>query len=101
MIKLLILLYSLTAIVDFVGYLPTIKDLWINKKQTANFQSYLLWTATNIITFCYGLFVLKDIPFLLVTGTWLLANFTILILTFNLERKKLNFKKIFEKFKNR
>ncbi len=40
--KILIISYGTTAIIDIIAYWPTIKDLLIHKKPSANIQSYIL-----------------------------------------------------------
>lgn len=84
LIYILTLLYSLGGIITFLGYYPTIKDLW-GKKASANVHTYLIWTITMTIASLYGFLVLKDLPFILVTNLNLLACATILILGLRLK----------------
>jgi len=85
LIKVLIICYGATAIVDIMAYLPTINDLWFHKKPSANIKSYILWTATAGTAFLYSLIVLQDLPFRLVSGTMFAANLLILILRIRLK----------------
>jgi len=71
-LSLLIIAYAGVGIVATIGYLPTMKDLWIHKKKSANITSYIIWTLCSGIAFLYALFVLKDLLFRIVSG----LNFT-------------------------
>ena len=42
LINLLILAYASTGIIATVGYWPTIKDLYKNRKASANIPSYII-----------------------------------------------------------
>jgi hypothetical protein len=86
-IYILTFLYGLGGIITFVGYFPTIKDLW-KKKASANVHTYLIWTLTTIVTSLYGFIVLKNLVFILVVNLQLLACATILILALRLKYKK-------------
>jgi len=88
LIKILVICYGATAIVDLMAYLPTINDLWFHKKPSANVKSYILWTTTAGIAFSYSLFVLNDWPFRFVSGTMFTSNLLILILRIRLNKKK-------------
>ena len=84
LIYILTFLYSVGGIIAFIGYYPTIKDLW-HKKASANVSTYLIWTITTTIASLYGLLVLKDLPFILATNLNLLACGTILALRLRLK----------------
>jgi hypothetical protein len=86
LIYILTFLYGLGGIITFIGYFPTIKDLW-NKKASANIQTYIIWTITMFIASLYGIFVLKDATFILVVNLQLLACAIILILGIRLKYK--------------
>ena len=87
LLKVLILSYGATAIVDTIAYWPTIKDLW-RKKPSANIHSYILWTTTTGIAFLYSLFVLPDLLFRIVSGMTFFANMLILFLSFRLKKDR-------------
>lgn len=87
LLKILIFCYGGTAIVDTIGYWPTINDLYRHKKQSANIKSFAIWTATTGITFLYSLFILPDLLFRIVSGAIFLSNLMILFLSFRLKRK--------------
>ncbi|MFA5173728.1 MAG: hypothetical protein WC438_00940 [Candidatus Pacearchaeota archaeon] len=80
-------LYAGTGIVAIIGYLPTIKDL-LYKKQSANINSYVIWSIVSTITFLYALLVISDLLLELITGLILISNVLILILTLRLKYKK-------------
>lgn len=82
-IYILTFLYGLGGIITFIGYFPTIKDLW-NKKASANIHTYLIWTLTTVVTSLYGFFVLKNLTFILVVNLQLIACAFILILALKL-----------------
>ena len=76
LLKLLIFCYGGTIIIDVIAYWPTIKDLY-NKKPSANIASYVLWSAANGIAFAYSVFILPDLLFRIVSGTFLFSNFNL------------------------
>ena len=86
-IYILTFLYGLCGVITFIGYFPTVKDLW-NKKASANINTYLIWTITTIFTSLYGFLVLKNLVFILVVNLQLLACATILVLALRLKYKK-------------
>ncbi len=87
LLKVLTFAYASIGIISNIAYWPTIRDLYVYKKPSANLTSYLLWTATSGIAFLYGLFILKDPLFRIVSGLSFSANFLIAILSTNLKRK--------------
>jgi len=66
--QILIFAYASVGIATIIGYIPTIKDLWFNKKMSANINSYVIWTACSGISFLYALFILPDLLFQIVSG---------------------------------
>jgi len=86
-IYILIFVYGLGGIITFIGYFPTIKDLW-NKKASANVHTYLIWTITMFITSLYGFFVIKDLVFILVVNLQFLSCAFILALSLKLKYTK-------------
>jgi hypothetical protein len=85
-LTILTILYGAGGIVTFLGFLPTIKDLWV-KKPSANITTYLVWTVTTFITSVYGLFILQNLVFNVVINLQLFACLVILVLRFRLNRK--------------
>lgn len=88
LIKLLIVSYGATAIIDTVGYWPTIIDLWRHKKPSANTHTYIMWTTTTGIGFLYSLVVLSDLLFRIVSGMMFFSNALILVLIIRLGKNK-------------
>lgn len=86
LIKILIIGYAATAILDILGYWPTIKDLYKHKKPSANATSYWLWTLTTGTAFLYSLFILPDLLFQIVSGAMFISNFVILVLIIRLQK---------------
>ena len=87
LLQLLIFAYLGVGIIATIGYIPTIKDLWIKKKKSANVTSYAVWTLTSCITFLYSLFVLSDLLFRVVSGLNFICCFIVLFLTILLIKK--------------
>jgi len=88
LLQALIVAYACTGIIATIGYWPTIKDLYHYKKQSANVNSYIIWTLSAMITFLYALFILQDLLVRIVTGLNFASCFLILILSINLKNKK-------------
>ena len=84
--QILAVAYGGVGVVGIVAYWPTIKDLF-NNKPSANIFSYFLWTLTSTVTLLYGLFVLRDLLFRLVSGLYFLANALIFILRLRIGKK--------------
>jgi hypothetical protein len=63
--------YVGAGIICCIAYLPTIKDLYCHKKNSANTTTYVLWTITALITLLYSFFILPDILFRIIS----IANF--------------------------
>lgn len=60
------------------------RDLW-NKKPSANITTYIVRTATTLFTSLYGIFILKDMIFIVVINLQLLACLLVLILRIRLK----------------
>lgn len=76
-LKGLPLLYGLCGIVTFLGFFPSILDLW-RGKPSANAATYWTWTATTFVTSLYAIFILHDLMFILVINLQLVACLTVL-----------------------
>lgn len=85
-VEILVVSYGATAVLNIVAYWPTIKDLYINKKRSANTASYVLWSISTGIAFLYSLFILPDFLFRVVSGIFFILN--ALVLLFCLRLKK-------------
>jgi hypothetical protein len=79
-IKILIICYGASAIVNIVAYWPTIKDLSFDKQDTANLMSYTLWTFSSGISLLYGIFILKDNLLIFISGIIFFANLIVWLL---------------------
>lgn len=82
-LKLLTLAYASVGVIGAIGYWPTMRDLW-RKKPSANTTSYIVWSFTTGSAFFYGLFILPDPFFRLVSGMNFFACSTILVLSIRL-----------------
>ena len=81
LLQILILAYAIVGVVATIGYIPTIKDLWLHKKMSANVNSYLIWTVCSGITVLYSLFILPDLLFQIVSGLNFVSCALILLLS--------------------
>ncbi|MFA5072033.1 MAG: hypothetical protein WC511_06825 [Candidatus Pacearchaeota archaeon] len=90
LLQFLIIAYAGTGIVATTGYIPTIIDLLIHKKKSANISSYVIWTFCSLITFLYALFILQDFLVRVVTGLNFLCCAVVLILGIRLNIKYKN-----------
>ena len=84
-ISILTALFGISGIVAFIGYLPTIMELWRGKASATTF-SYLIWALCFLIMSLYGFFVLHDILFDVVINLQLFACIIILILRLRLPK---------------
>jgi len=80
--------YGLVGVIGFAAYLPTIKDLYLHKKPSANVHSYYLWTLGTLIAMLYSFFILEDFLFRLVSTINFIACFVTLILIIGLSNRK-------------
>ncbi|HLD08012.1 MAG TPA: hypothetical protein VJB60_03025 [Candidatus Peribacterales bacterium] len=78
-------LYGASGIVTFLGFIPTIRDLW-HRKPSANIATYWAWTTTTFITSLYGFFILHNLVFNIVINLQLLACVIVLILRLRLPK---------------
>ena len=84
LVRILILAYACVGVIATVGYIPTIKDLYLHKKKSANTKSYVIWTLSSGITVLYSLFVLPDLLFRIVSGLNFVCCGLILVLSWRL-----------------
>ena len=82
-LNVLTVLYGASGIVTFVGFFPTIRDLW-RRKKSANASTYWIWTTTTLLTSLYAIFVLRDLVFSVVISFQLAACAIVLILRLRL-----------------
>ena len=82
-LQILSALYGIGGVLTFIGFFPTIRDLW-KKKPSANIWTYVIWTATTLITSLYGFFILQNFLFTIVINLQLAACVIILILRIRL-----------------
>ncbi|MDZ4846350.1 MAG: hypothetical protein SH857_12455 [Chitinophagales bacterium] len=80
--------YGLVGIIGFIAYIPTIKDLYLHKKRSANRLSYVLWTLSTFIAMLYSFFVLNDFLFRLVSTLNFIACAITLLLVAMLSEKE-------------
>ena len=85
-IQIIALTYGVVGIISLMAYWPTIRDL-LNKKPSANTESYVIWGFTTFVTFMYSIFVLPDFLFRMISGLNFLICVTIAILSVHLKRQ--------------
>ena len=85
-IDILTIAYGMGGVVCFIGYIPTMHDLWL-QKPSANVSTYLIWTTTTMLTSLYGFFVLNNIVFDIVVNLQLLACLIVLVMRIKLGLK--------------
>jgi hypothetical protein len=86
-LSILSILYAATGVAATIGYFPTIRDL-IHGRMSSNNPSYVIWTICSLIVLLYGLLVLPDLLFIVVSGLNFLCCLLILILGLSLKRKR-------------
>jgi len=84
LILIITFLYSIGGIITFIGFVPTMIDLW-NKKPSANVNTYIIWGITTFFTSLYGFFVLQNLIFNIVINLQLFACIVVLILRIRLK----------------
>lgn len=76
--------YAFAGIICCIAYFPTIKDLYVHKKASANTTTYILWTITALISLLYSFFILSDTLFRIIS----VANFVFCSLILYLSFRK-------------
>ena len=84
-LTVLTVLYGTSGIVTFVGFFPTIYDLW-HRKKSANAGTYWIWTITTLLTSLYAIFIVHDLVFSIVISFQLAACAIVLILRLRLPK---------------
>lgn len=85
LITILTISYGIVWIVATIGYIPTIKELYFEKKLNVNVKTYMIWSFTSFIMFMYWIFVLKDPLFIIISWFWHIFCLTIFLLGYQLE----------------
>lgn len=86
LLSILSLLYGSVGLLTLVAYFPTMRDLHRHKKPSANISTYALWAISSGVGVLYGIFILKDTLFVIVTTAIFLANTLVLLLRLRLPR---------------
>jgi hypothetical protein len=73
--------YMGAGIICCIAYFPTIRDLYLNKKASANTTTYILWTITALITLHYSFFILPDILFKIISVANFICCLAVLLLS--------------------
>ena len=86
-LQILTVAYAGVSITGLLGYMPTIKELWYDKKQSATLLSYVIWFIGSVVSFLYGLFIIKDLLFIIFTGTGIILNGIVIFLILRINKK--------------
>lgn len=81
----LTILYAISGIISLLAYAPTMKDVLIHKKKSANRSSYILWTFTTLVGFLYCIFLVPDLMVTALYGLSFIACLIILIASIRIE----------------
>lgn len=85
MIWMLTALYGVSGVISLIAYFPTIKDL-LHGVPSANFTTYFLWFVYYVISVLYGVFILFDRLFILVSALDAIILLVIVILIVRVQR---------------
>ena len=77
--------YACVGVIAAIGYFPTISDLWRHNKMSANISSYVIWVGCSAVSLLYGIFILPDPLFIMVTGLSFFCCLLILLLALRLK----------------
>jgi len=86
------ILYAIAGVITIFGYMPTIKDL-LNRKDSANAESYLIWTICAAVSLLYVVVFISDLLLTILTALNFVSCLIILILDLNLKIIKKHQKK--------
>ena len=88
-IKIISILYLFVNFISLAAYLPTLKDLIIKQKQSANPVSYFLWALCNGISLLYSFSVLNDALFRVVSSINFFSCLAVFICSVKLYNSKI------------
>lgn len=63
--------YLLSGLLIASHYVPLLRRAWLQVEATATAQplsTWAVWTLCRMVAFCYGVFILHDLVFLIVVG---------------------------------
>ena len=87
LIKLITITYAGVGVMGLIAYWPTMRDLYFLKKPSANATSFFIWTLASGISLLYGIFILHDSLYCIVTGAHFVACTIIIFLILGLKKK--------------
>ncbi len=72
-------LYGLQSLAVGLSYAPQIRSVWKSKTgaQDISITTWLLWSATSLVSLLYALTVVKDFPFIAVSATSLVGSLAV------------------------
>jgi hypothetical protein len=84
---ILSLAYSIGGFICLVAYWPTIKDLYIHKKPSANNTTYAMFIFYAASAFLYSIFVLPNLLFSVMSAVNLICCTVVLVLNLKLTKE--------------
>lgn len=82
---ILTVLYAISGIISLLAYAPTMKDVVIHQKKSANRSSYVLWTFTTLVGFLYCIFLVPDLMVTALYGLSFIACLIILLASIRID----------------
>jgi hypothetical protein len=79
--------YSIGGVICLIAYWPTIKDLYIHKKPSANNATYAMFIFYAASAFLYSIFVLPNLLFSVMSAINLLCCTVVLVLNLKLTKE--------------
>ncbi len=80
--SLLIALYGLQSLAVGISYAPQMRAVWKSTTgaRDISIATWLLWSATSLVSLLYALTVVNDLPFTVVSATSLVGSFAVSVL---------------------
>jgi len=72
-------LYGLQSVAVGISYAPQIRSVWKSESgaRDISITTWLLWSATSLVSLLYALSVVKDVPFIAVSATSLVGSLVV------------------------
>jgi len=78
LLNIITLLYWITGIIVFIWYIPSIYDVYINKKEIWNIISYTLFSFSVSISLLYATLIIQDTLYMILS----ILNFTVCVIMY-------------------
>ncbi len=90
-LSFLTILYASAWVIALLWFFPTLKDLFIKRKNSANPLTAVTWATTNGIATLYGYFVVNDLLFTLISWLSCCCFIAISSMSFYLSKKWISY----------